>query len=133
MDDEELEEIRREKMRRLLESMKEKQIAEPIEVTDKNFDEFIGRHENVVIDCWAPWCGPCRAFGPVLERVAKDYAGKIVFGKLNVDENPYTAERFGITGIPTVLAFKNGKLLQTLVGAMGYELFRQKISQIYGV
>jgi thioredoxin 1 len=70
------------------------------------------------VDFWAPWCAPCRMVAPILAQLAKDYAGKLTVGKINVDENPHVASRFGITGIPTMLLFKDGKTVQQWIGAL---------------
>ena len=123
--DEELERLReaklREMMRRLAEARRgrprERPLDRPVELTDENFDEFVRTHPLVVVDCWAPWCAPCRLVAPIVEELARRYAGRVVFGKLNVDENPLTAMRFGITGIPTLLLFKRGRLVDRLIGA----------------
>jgi len=90
----------------------------PVEVRDEDFDALVGRYPVVVVDCWAPWCMPCRMLGPVIDGLAKDYQGKIVFGKLNVDENPGTAGRLGVQSIPYLLVFKDGEQVDQLVGAM---------------
>ena len=71
-----------------------------------------------VVDFWAPWCGPCRMVGPIVEQLAREYAGKVAFGKLNVDENPMVAGSFGIQSIPTMIAFQNGKAVDGLLGAV---------------
>ena len=85
-------------------------------ITDGNFDSTINGGKPVLVDFWAEWCGPCRRLAPTVEELAGDYDGKVVVGKLNVDENPNTAFKFSIRGIPTLLLFKNGQLADTLVG-----------------
>ena len=90
-------------------------------------EETIKKFPTIVIDCWAPWCGPCRMIGPVIEELAKEMKGKIVFGKLNVDENPQTSMKYRIMSIPTLLVFKNGALVDQLVGAMPKEMLLQKL------
>ena len=93
--------------------------AYPVEVTDKSFEEEVLFFEGAVLmDCWAPWCGPCRMVAPVLDQLAAEYAGRIKIAKLNVDDNPTTASRYGIQSIPTMLLFKKGKQLHKLIGAL---------------
>ena len=99
----------------------------PIQLLDADIDEIIKRYPIIVIDCWAPWCGPCRMIGPVIEELAKEMTGKIVFGKLNVDENPQTSMKYHIMSIPTMLVFKNGALVDRFVGAMPKEMLLQKL------
>ena len=82
-----------------------------------------------VIDCWAPWCGPCRFVSPVIEELARDYVGKISFGKLNVDKNQRVATQYGIMSIPTLLVFKEGKLVDKIVGAMPRQMLEPKITK----
>ena|SRR6266404_391908 len=89
----------------------------PITVTDDNFEKVIADARPVLVDFWATWCPPCRAIAPVLEQLAKDSGGKYVIAKLDVDKNQQTAGKFHIEGIPTLLIFKNGKLVDRLVGA----------------
>jgi thioredoxin 1 len=99
----------------------------PMHLIDADIDETIRKFPTIVIDCWAPWCGPCRMIGPVIEELAKEMQGKIVFGKLNVDDNPQTSMKYGIMSIPTMLVFKNGSLVDRLVGAMPKEMLLQKL------
>ncbi len=116
----ELEKIRKKKLMELMEKMtkpKEEVVDHPIKVDAKNFDEVISKYENVVVDFWAEWCMPCRMIAPIIDQLAKEYAGKVVFAKLNTDENPQVAARFGITGIPTLIFFKNGKPVDKIIGA----------------
>jgi thioredoxin 1 len=103
-------------------------MSEPIKVTDENFEEVISKYDLVVIDCWAPWCMPCRMISPIIDELAKDYAGKVVFGKLNTDENKETVMKFGIMSIPTLLIFKKGKLVDKIIGAVPRQFIEAKLS-----
>jgi len=89
---------------------------EPFHVTDANFDEAVKNNKVVLLDFWAAWCGPCRALAPTIEELAREYAGKVLVGKLDVDENPKTAECFQVFSIPTLIVFKNGCEVDRLVG-----------------
>jgi len=101
----------------------------PIELADGTFNEVIRKYPLVVVDCWAEWCAPCRMVGPVVEELARDYRGRIVFGKLNVDSNVTTAQQYGIMSIPTLLVFKNGQLANQLVGAMPRDMLEPQITK----
>lgn len=90
----------------------------PVKIDDSSFDTFLSKYPLVLVDCWAPWCGPCRLVGPIIDGLAKEYDGKVAFGKLNTDENPGTSTRFDIMAIPTMLVFKNGKQVDQIVGAV---------------
>jgi thioredoxin 1 len=135
MENKENNELHRIKLKKMREMMKKiagqekKKVLfnKPVEVTDKTFDETIRNNQLVVVDCWAPWCGPCQMVAPIIEELAKQYAGKVLFGKLNVDENPFIAMRYGIMGIPTLLFFKNGGLVDRIVGAIPKQMLEQKI------
>lgn len=88
-----------------------------IEFTDNDFDEQVVKSElPTLVDFWAEWCAPCKSIAPTVEELSKEYQGKIKIGKLNVDENPKTATQFGIRGIPTLLLFKEGKVIHQMVG-----------------
>jgi thioredoxin 1 len=116
-EDEELRCIKENKLKELmrLKEKKQEMNTKPTPVTDSNFNEMVNKHPLALIDCWAPWCGPCVVISPIVEELAKEYAGKAFFGKLDVDENPKTAGRFQIFGIPTLLIIKNGKKLTELL------------------
>jgi thioredoxin 2 len=105
--------------------------TKPEEVTDNSFArEVLGSDTSVLVDCWAPWCGPCRTLAPIIDELAADYANGVKIVKLNVDENPATASQYGIRSIPTMLFFKEGKLVQKLVGAMPKEEIEKNILSI---
>lgn len=107
--------------------MEENMPDTPLKVTDADFDEAVKKYDTIVVDCWAPWCGPCQMVGPVIEELAKEMQGKIVFGKLNVDENPATSTKHQIMSIPTLLVFKNGTIVDRLIGAMPKDMLKQKL------
>lgn len=99
----------------------------PEAVTDANFDQFISSPKPVLVDFWATWCPPCRAIAPALEQLAAEANGRYVIGKLDVDQNQKTAAKFQIEGIPTLLIFKNGKLVDRLVGAHPKQTIAQRL------
>jgi len=99
----------------------------PIELTDANFDENVKKYHLLIVDNWAPWCPPCMMLAPVIDSLAKKYAGKMVFGKLNVDENKKIAQKFEVMSIPTLLVMKNGKLVDRIVGAMPESLLEKRL------
>ncbi len=105
-------------------------ISEPIHVTDAVFEKTVLQSQvPVIVDFWAPWCGPCKMIAPVLEKVAKEYAGKVIVAKVNTDENPQWAMNYGVQGIPTILFVANGKVVHTQVGFRGESLLRTVVDQ----
>lgn len=98
-----------------------------IEITDANYEQLATSGKLVVIDFWAPWCGPCRAIAPTIEELSNEYEGKAVIGKLNVDDNPETCEKFGIRNIPTIIFVKNGAVVDKQVGAVPKSTLISKI------
>jgi len=98
-------------------------------VTDNDFDNVLSGGKPVFVDFWAPWCGPCRLIGPIVEELAPSYQGKAVITKLNVDDNPNVAQRYGVTSIPTLMMFKDGKLVDRMVGAAPKNALQQFIDR----
>lgn len=139
VEDEELERIKFKKLREMFRRKDLKEISElsrkqgklapnkPVDLTDTTLKEAVQNHPLVVVDCWAPWCRPCLYISPLIEEIARDYAGKIFFGKLNVDENQRVAMKYGIMSIPTLLIFKNGRLVDQIIGAMPRRMLEPKI------
>jgi thioredoxin 1 len=116
---EENEELKRLREKKVAEFKAKKEMGnEPVHVTDADFEETVKKHPLALIDFWAPWCGPCLALAPAIEELVKDYAGKVLIGKLDVDENPQTAECFQVFSIPTLLIMKNGKEIDRIVGCV---------------
>jgi thioredoxin 1 len=131
----ELEEIRKRKLEGLKKNIvrvKNPSIG-PVHVTDATFDSFVRENSICVVDFWAEWCYPCRMLSPIIDEIAKEYAGKASFGKLNVDENPETPKRFGISGIPTLLIFKDGQLTGKIVGAVPKQRIEAELHKLAGI
>ena len=109
-------------------------IDEPIHVTDDAFEKAVMQSPiPVIVDFWAPWCAPCRMVAPILDKLAKEYAEKMVIAKVNTDENPEWATKFGVQGIPTMLLIADGKVVHTQVGALPEPMLRDVITEFLGV
>lgn len=101
-----------------------------LHLTDANFKKEVLEFDlPVLVDFWAGWCGPCRVIAPILEELAKEYVGKVKIGKLNVDENPQIPTQYGIMSIPTLIFFKNGKVMEQVVGALSKSELKKKIEE----
>jgi len=107
---------------------------EPVHVTDAAFDKTVLQSKvPVIVDFWAPWCGPCKMVAPILEKIAKDYEGKLMVAKVNTDENQEWAGRYGVQGIPTMLFIAEGKVLHRQVGAVPEGILRDALDQLLEV
>lgn len=101
-----------------------------IQVTDSNFEaEVLNCDKPVLVDFWAPWCGPCRAISPIIEELAQEYAGSVKIVKMNVDENPTTPSKYGIRAIPTLILFKAGQVVEQITGAVSKSSLKQMLSE----
>jgi len=125
-EDEELEKITKKKM---VEMKSSKQKQGVVKLTSSSFDDFIKNDMPILVDFWADWCMPCRMMAPVMSQLAEEFAGRALFGKLNVDENPDIASRYGIMSIPHFLIFKNGTLAEKVVGAVGHDPLANSIKK----
>jgi thioredoxin 1 len=109
-------------------------VNEPIHVTDTAFQKTVLESSlPVIVDFWAPWCGPCKMVGPILDKIAKDMAGKLIVAKVNTDENPEWAMKYGVQGIPTMLLLYQGKIINRQVGALPEPMLREVITQFLDV
>ncbi|HSW96912.1 MAG TPA: thioredoxin [Candidatus Saccharimonadales bacterium] len=105
-----------------------------ITLTDQNFtDEVEKATMPVLVDFWAPWCGPCKIVGPIVEELAKEYEGKLKVGKMDVDQNPQISGKYGIMSIPSLMFFKNGQVVKTIIGAQGKEALKKAIDEVLAV
>ena len=101
-----------------------------LEITDATFEDILKSDKPVVIDFWAEWCGPCRMVGPIIDELSNEYDGKVIIGKVDVDNNDEISAKFGIRNIPTILFFKNGEIVDKQVGAAPKTIFTEKIEKL---
>jgi thioredoxin len=130
LEDEELRLINEKRVKKLQQLLNEKEvlrnISEPLNLEDTTFFQTINKFPIMLVDFWAPWCGPCRMMSPIIDQIGKDYLGKLVIGKINVDENPLIARQFSISSIPTLMLFKRGKEVNKIIGSVS----RNKIDEM---
>jgi thioredoxin 1 len=131
--DDELEAIKHKKLAELQKQAATKammsSITEPIVLTDSNFASEVTKYPIMLVDFWAPWCGPCRMVSPIIEQLSREYSGRVAFGKVNVDENQRIAASFGIQSIPTLMIFKGSKAVDVIIGAMPKAQIEIKLKQ----
>ncbi|HEY9398806.1 MAG TPA: thioredoxin [Nitrososphaeraceae archaeon] len=131
MEDEELRLINEKRMKKLQHLIDEKEllknVKEPLNLDDATFFQTINKFPLILVDFWAPWCGPCRMMSPIIEQIGNDYLGKLVTGKLNVDENPLVARQFGISSIPTLILFKRGQAVNKIIGSVSKNRINEMI------
>jgi thioredoxin 1 len=131
--DDELEAIKHKKLAELQKEAATKammsSITEPIVLTDSNFASEVTKYPIMLVDFWAPWCGPCKMVSPIIEQLSREYSGRVAFGKVNVDENQRIGASFGIQSIPTLMIFKGGKAVDVIIGALPKAQIEMKLKQ----
>ncbi|MDD5420084.1 MAG: thioredoxin [Methanomicrobiaceae archaeon] len=130
--DDELRRLREKRLRELQRAAAPSEPAKVLEVSDSTFNGIIQSYPFIVVDFWAEWCGPCRMVGPAIEELAQEYAGRVTFGKCNVDENLRVATSFGISAIPTLLLFSHGRMVDRVVGAHPKSTIKARILRVFG-
>ena len=131
--DDELEAIKHKKLAELQKEAATKammsSITEPLVLTDSNFASEVTKYPIMLVDFWAPWCGPCKMVSPIIEQLSREYSGRVAFGKVNVDENQRISASFGIQSIPTLMIFKGSKAVDVIIGAMPKAQIEMKLKQ----
>ncbi|MHC1592650.1 MAG: thioredoxin [Methermicoccaceae archaeon] len=133
MEDSEIEKIKREKLETLMKKAGAPSAEapdKPIILTDATIQKVIDESQILVVDCWAEWCAPCRMIAPVIENLAKQYAGRVTFGKVDADQNPQIMGAYGIGSIPTLLFFKDGKFIGKKIGALPQPMLTEIIEPL---
>lgn len=132
MEDEELKIINEKRMKKLQQIMNEKELLKnikyPLNLDDSNFFQTISKFPLLLVDFWAPWCGPCRMMSPLIDQIGKEYMGKLVVVKVNVDENPTISRQFGISSIPTLILFKKGQAVNKIIGSVSKNKIDEMVS-----
>jgi thioredoxin 1 len=135
--DDDLQRIREKKLEELKRGFAEKPAPKPtgqvLVLDERQFPMAVRDHPYLVVDLWAPWCGPCRTVAPVVQELSAEFAGKITFAKVNTDENQKIAMSYGITAIPTILLFARGKLVEKVIGAYPKQMLRDRILRTFGM
>ena len=134
MEDNNIEKIRDELFREMMNQNRAgggdgQAVSGPVTLTDRTFAAEVSKHDLMIVDFWAPWCGPCQYVSPIVEELARDYAGKVAVGKLNVDDNPMIATQFRVMSIPTIMFFKRGKVVDMQIGAVPKQFLEQKLKK----
>ncbi len=135
-EDAELQELRQRRLAQLMTRPKEQAppataAVEPVQATTSTFSRVLSENPRLVVDVWAPWCGPCRYLSPTVDALAKDLAGQVRFAKLNADEEPAIAGQFGVEAIPTLLYFDHGRLVDRTMGVMAKEMLLQRVLRAF--
>lgn len=104
--------------------------SELVELNEGNFERVMAKYQNVVVDCWAPWCGPCLALEPAIKELAKEFEGKVLFAKMDTDENLEIARKLGIMSLPTILYFRNGEYADRITGSVHKRIIREKVEEL---
>lgn len=135
--DDDLQRIREKKLEELKRGFAEKPATKPegqvLVLDERQFPMAVRDHPYLIVDMWAPWCGPCKMVAPVIQDLSAEFAGKITFAKVNTDENQRIAMSYGITAIPTILLFARGKLVEKVIGAYPKEMLRDRILRTFGM
>ena len=124
-----VEKIREDLIRKIMAENKESSDGKPVDLSDSTFNSMVSKPGVTVVDFWAPWCGPCRFVSPVVEELASEYRGKARFGKVNVDDNPGVSNQFMIRSIPTIMFFRDGKMVDMQIGAVPKPMLEAKLKK----